>query len=366
MPELSVSSTLCRWVPRPVAVDFGGRGWLVRYARALHVWHQTIRHERVGVGLSSVKALGDAYVMGNIPRTAPKPGERTAVKGWTPAAASRNRNALAAIDFEAMLKGRIDQVAFSLTLTVGDIPTAADWILYRQQFIQYLRNHLEKGFAYHWVVEWQERGAPHLHLMIFTTKQRFKTLDCVGAWLRISASCRPLSIGQRLVKLYNNKGWTRYLASHGGRSVRHYQRRAGFLPPGWDKSGRLWGKGGRWVKFPEVKFVTFSSYQRIIKKNLGFKNLAPLDEPEHGFFQWGQFGKEWEGLPLWRISVDGVFSPKFYRVSASPGGSDSYHLQPVGDPLLTYADLVRSLRDCYSECKSDILALLASLHGVNK
>ena len=38
-------------------------------------------------------------------------------------------------------------------------------------------------------------------------------------------------------------GWLEYLSKHAARGVRHYQRQG--RPAGWDKTGRLWRKGGQ-------------------------------------------------------------------------------------------------------------------------
>ena len=70
----------------------------------------------------------------------------------------------------------------------------------------------------------------------------------VQQWCEVASEYRPGLWGQRVTAIAGPVGWLKYLSKHAARGVRHYQRQG--KPAGWDKTGRLWGKGGGW---PEVE-----------------------------------------------------------------------------------------------------------------
>ena len=123
-----------------------------------------------------------------------------------------------------------------------------------------------------YVTEWQPRGrtsqgpCPHLHMIVF-----FEDADRVvwfepgpepgtgGAglgkwalmlvWCELADEYRPRSWGQHVELIHNIKGWSQYLTKHAARGVYHYQRNTDTLPEGWDKTGQMWGKWGKWPLF---------------------------------------------------------------------------------------------------------------------
>jgi hypothetical protein len=127
----------------------------------------------------------------------------------------------------------------------------------------------------HWVIEWQKRGAPHLHGFAYFCPNRLKErnywakdqpwpedpdhlqefLDWLGdwtsneiryGWLDLSQRYRTSAKGQHCARVHGLIGWLAYLMKHASRGADHYQRQRSQLPAGWQKSGRLWGKGGSW------------------------------------------------------------------------------------------------------------------------
>jgi predicted SnoaL-like aldol condensation-catalyzing enzyme len=198
-----------------------------------------------------------------------EPGERGEIVGWTAGAARRNRDFLQSIDAT-----RADGIAVAYTLTVRDVPEDAEtWAALVDTF----RKRLARMGAIrdHWVIEWQKRGAPHLHGFAYFCPNRLRESDdlaklqpwpedpeilsamfdwlgrnaafkIVEHWLDLSQRYRTSAKGQHVVPVHGLIGWLAYLMKHASRGADHYQRQRHQLPPGWQKSGRLWGKGGSW------------------------------------------------------------------------------------------------------------------------
>jgi hypothetical protein len=62
----------------------------------------------------------------------------------------------------------------------------------------------------------------------------------VREWLSLAAAYGAGEVGQAVVPITGALGWSKYLSKHASRGVAHYQRQG--TPPGWTKTGRLWGK----------------------------------------------------------------------------------------------------------------------------
>ena len=169
-----------------------------------------------------------------------KRGDRAAIVGWSAASARANADILKSV---VLPHG---PVAISGTLTVGaEIPNFQSWQAIRAGFIDNLR---KGGFghviAWHWLTEFQQRGAPHLHVFLLVPPGSQAPSRIESYWLWKTVHTGSKSRGQRIELVNSAVGWARYLGKHGARSVEHYQRSE--LPPGWDVTGRLWGKGGDW------------------------------------------------------------------------------------------------------------------------
>lgn len=56
----------------------------------------------------------------------------------------------------------------AVTLTMREIPATSDeWRALLQRLIRRLRD-MDQVVRWHWVVEWQRRGAPHVHLAVYS------------------------------------------------------------------------------------------------------------------------------------------------------------------------------------------------------
>lgn len=198
----------------------------------------------------------------------PGPGHRLTdttrgeVKGWTPGSSRRLVAWLWSVNVDAL--SRDD--GWAVTLTVGETPPSAEeWQACRDKLLRKLR---ALGVELvHWVVEWTARGRPHLHMAVYGPGR----LDAhiLSAWLLVVDSMGwPASTkAQHIVPITGTSGWLQYVSKHAARGVAHYQRQG--APPGWEKTGRLWGHSGEWpLEVPievELERVQFHRYRRLAR-----------------------------------------------------------------------------------------------------
>lgn len=166
--------------------------------------------------------------------------KRGEVQGWSVGATRRNMAFLMSV-VEADLTGA--GVAF--TLTVRDCPETPDeWHRLRRAFDARLRR---AGMVrMHWVTEWQRRGVPHLHGVVWFP-QVFDLYAVTEAWISVAGGLGALPRGQHVMPINDAIGWFQYLSKHASRGVKHYQRSMENIPAAWqEKTGRVWGKVGQW------------------------------------------------------------------------------------------------------------------------
>lgn len=183
-------------------------------------------------------------------------------EGWTIRSTRGNTKFLRSI-VETSLTG----YGYALTLTVKDCPeTHKEW--------HRLRDVLTKRLArlgmirLHWLTEWQARAVPHLHAAVWFDTE-IDPREILNCWVYITASLRSNSRSQNIVPISDTVGWFKYLAKHAVRGAGHYQRSSENIPPGWIKTGRMWGKSGDWpVSEPsriELDQAGFYVFRRIVK-----------------------------------------------------------------------------------------------------
>nr|CRY96709.1 hypothetical protein [uncultured prokaryote] len=180
----------------------------------------------------------------------PNPPKRGQIKGWTYGALLRQRKWLWSVARDERLTG----YGYAITLTVATTPpSAAAWHAVRTAWIKRLQR---AGMTrLHWVIEWQERGTPHLHVAAYWDHEltALERAEIVAAWLAAASDYGP-SWGAQLVKPVTGvTGWFEYMTKHASRGLQHYQR-AG-IPPGWETSGRLWGHVGEWPVEPPIEVI---------------------------------------------------------------------------------------------------------------
>ena len=203
-------------------------------------------------------------------RTAPPPDiTRGNVDGWSNKACARNASFLRSVD-ETHLTG----IGAALTLTLLTCPKTHDeWHRLRLNIIEFMRR---RGLIRcHWVVEWQRRGVPHLHIAAYfdhgTDAMAYALVmqEIIDHWLKIAAPFGARSRGQTAKTIFDAVGWFQYSAKHASRGVAHYQRSPDCQPAHWEKTGRVWGKCGEWPTCDperlEVSNRAFWAFRRIAR-----------------------------------------------------------------------------------------------------
>ena len=135
-----------------------------------------------------------------------------------------------------------------------DLQAMIRWCRHRDELCQYL-----------WFLEFQKRGAPHIHLLldsavsVFTPKK-----DVSGAWYRIveSGDKKHLVAGTRTEKLRSTDGGTKYAVKY---AMKMYQKE---VPTEYQNVGRFWGHS-LGVK-PKVKatryYLSFDRLERDFER----------------------------------------------------------------------------------------------------
>lgn len=195
---------------------------------------------------STLKVYPNGLTAGIRPTKRVAPGLRGDVKGWSLNSSRSNTHFLYSVRVPDLTG-----FGLALTLTVRDCPeTHEDWKRAREALLAYMRR--LGAIRVHWLTEWQRRKVPHLHGVAWfpdpgsdLERQRLALL-IKAAWLRISAPYRSAQQSQTVKPLTGELGWLEYLAKHAARGAAHYQRAAEGIPPGWQKTGRMWGYTGDW------------------------------------------------------------------------------------------------------------------------
>lgn len=188
---------------------------------------------------------------------APVGGKRGEVVGWSSAAVRRHKRWLYGVEAPGL-----DGVGDAVTLTMRETPpTVEAWQVLLRRFFQALRD--RDMLRWHWVVEWQRRGTPHLHLAVYAADgERSPGWEVVEVWIRLAGEFGARPIAQQVTPITGPVGWLKYLSKHAARGVKHYQRQG--KPAGWEKTGRLWGYGGEWpVSPPTEGMLTAEQYHRV-------------------------------------------------------------------------------------------------------
>lgn len=193
-------------------------------------------HQRYGL-MATFKAYPNGATMG-VGNPAPVGGLRGEVVGWSRASVRRHKRWLYSV-----VSTDLDGTGDAVTLTMKRTPeTHEHWQDITQRLFRRLR---DSGLIrWHWVVEWQRRGTPHLHLAVYGPEGSKPGVVAVQAWLAVAAEFEPAPVAQHITPITGPVGWLKYLSKHASRGVAHYQRHG--KPEGWEKTGRLWGYGGSW------------------------------------------------------------------------------------------------------------------------
>ena len=213
--------------------------------------------------------------MATVGTHARKGGKRGRVSGWSPGAARRNTAFLRSVD-----EHTLDGVGLALTLTLRTCPPTRE--VWAKMVDTWIKRQKRAGLIrLHWVMEFQRRGVPHLHVAAWYGAKKIAAVDgptsaltepamihqdmrraslehqnaarkAVSDWLEVGEICEPGPKGQQVRPIEGPVGWFMYLAKHCGRGRKHYQRQQESQPEGWEGSPRVWGHSGPWTLIEPV------------------------------------------------------------------------------------------------------------------
>jgi hypothetical protein len=186
------------------------------------------------------------------------PGRRGDVKGWSAASARGNLRFLRSIDVE-----NLPRLGIAFTLTIGQLCGPREWHDLKRGLVRFL---VRRGVLHwHCVTEWQERGHPHLHgcAMLGPDTDPMIMQAIYDHWLDATAHLGTSERAQNVKLIHGAQGWFQYTAKHASRGFAHYQRMAGALPPGWDKTGRMWSCSRQWPRLSDGFDVSRESFYHL-------------------------------------------------------------------------------------------------------
>jgi hypothetical protein len=165
--------------------------------------------------------------------------KRGVIAGWSRSTTRRLTKWLYSVEADG-LSGH----GYAVTLTMRDTPPDRATLdrAFRALMCRYDRMGVVR---LQWVMEMQRRGTPHFHLAIYTSQELPKRgWELIEHWLEVAEPWGASWASQKVKPMDNVNGWFGYVSKHASRSVGHYQRQG--MPPGWEKTGRLWGVRGEW------------------------------------------------------------------------------------------------------------------------
>lgn len=189
--------------------------------------------------------------------------KRDVIRGWSPSTTRRLTKWLYSVEAD-----KLTGYGYAVTLTMRDTPPdrAALDRSFRALMCRYDRLGV---IRLQWVMEMQRRGTPHFHLAVYTPeKLPHGGWDLIRHWLEVAEPWGVSSMSQTIRPITEVNGWFGYVSKHASRSVAHYQRQG--MPPGWEKTGRLWGVRGDWPTVDEPMRFGLSReawfrYRRLVR-----------------------------------------------------------------------------------------------------
>lgn len=217
--------------------------------------------------MRTVKLYNNGITVGTAPmrsdRNSKTKTPRGKSLGWSVTATRNNIKFLRSVNID-----NLSDLGYAFTLTLRDCPASAeDFHKLRRSFLERMRR---LGFIrHHWVMEWQRRGVPHLHGVIYFPSCNVPSLGyanlIVMHWCDLTRDAyNTTPFAQHVVPVASSVGWLKYLAKHSARGANHYQRDSENMPHEWSSPGRVWGYGGEWpVDAPDEISLSDVGYYRL-------------------------------------------------------------------------------------------------------
>lgn len=172
-------------------------------------------------------------------------------KGWTADVARANRKFLQSVVYDDLTG-----VGVSYTLTVGDIPPPEEWRRLMDNLVMWFR---DTGYIrHHHVVEFQKRGAPHVHGVVYYPDGDSEEIGrrLIAYWLKAARGTNPDVLGQNAQPVRTVVHWAEYLDKHATRSIQNYQRAEANLNAEWvpGRLPKMYRFSGDWPRREPEKF----------------------------------------------------------------------------------------------------------------
>lgn len=284
-------------------------------------------------------------------------GERQSISGWTAQSARGNTRFL-----RSVCADKLPGFGLACTLTIRDLPTPQEWMTLRKYLSRYLSRSLG-CVCWHMVTEWTVAGRPHLHVAVFWFEHDVGLVTKVQRWwLKATSKFGTAERAQKIRHIIVAEGWFAYTAKHASRGMAHYQRQVDTLPEDWKgNTGRVWGKGGRWItsiEENEVSKVEFYRFRRWLDNHA-------MASAVQDFRRAQRYG---DVSPLAKASKRIQFLKKLRksfgegRQASLTRGINQWVPQSVSSPLLMFA---ATEHEGYEQTLRDFHASLA-FHGLTK
>jgi hypothetical protein len=170
-------------------------------------------------------------------------GVRGDIKSWSAASRRRLLFFMAALPLDAITRETGGDWAF-VTLTYPTDPGPEEMRRHRNAFLMAMRRSGIKSWV--WKLEFQERGAPHMHLLVQLRNGSRKELQRYRLWLWETWE-RTIGVRGRVdADWCRARDVARYIAFDQTKWTKAYQYR---VPESWLMVGRWWGYSGvrpRW------------------------------------------------------------------------------------------------------------------------
>ena len=194
----------------------------------------------------------------------PKPPPRGLDQGWSKASSNNLKSFL-----HSVLISKLDGVAYEFTATFRDCPeTPTAMHRVRRAFLKRLQR---RGLLrYMWVCEFQQRGVPHFHFILYFSKEQNRE-ELRLAWLCVARDYNVKSVGLSCKSIHNYRGYCDYMHKHTARGIKHYQRQKQNMPEVWrGRSPKMWdySRADSWpVEVNKQEFDTplFACLRRLVR-----------------------------------------------------------------------------------------------------
>lgn len=216
------------------------------------------------------------------------PAKRGEVVGWSAGAVRRHKRWLYSV-----AAPELDGVGMAVTLTMRDTPATSE--IWQDLLRRLFRRLRDSGMVrWHWVVEWQRRGTPHIHLAVYGAEGSDPAGVTVRHWMGLAQEFGAQPVAQFITPIAGPVGWLKYLSKHASRGVAHYQRQG--KPAGWTKTGRLWGYGGSWPCAEPVEgLLTTQQYWRVRRMVRGYA----IAQARRSALEYARQGKQKKAAAAW-------------------------------------------------------------------